>query len=91
MVKNTYLHVLTSIKSHNMQRVQKLFWLQPAHSYFVWISKTNLLLGYIYNIICRIFRINQRQNSFYAQQKFQHRDSDLDQFSVPSKILTSEF
>jgi hypothetical protein len=67
------------------------FRLQPTHSYSVWTWDSNLLLWYIYKIIYSLFHINQRQYFFWAQQKFQRRDSDLDQFWVTSKKFMSEF
>jgi hypothetical protein len=39
----------------------------------------NLLIDYIYKIICNIFQINQRQDFFWTQQKIQQRDPDLDE------------
>jgi hypothetical protein len=53
--------------SKNCSRLQ--LGLQHTHSYFVWTHKTNLLLEYTYKIIYSIFRINQRYDFFWAQQK----------------------
>jgi hypothetical protein len=65
--------------------------LQPAHSYSVWTPKMNILIGYIYKIICSLFCINQRHDFFWMQQKIQSQDSDLDQFYVALKFLMPGF
>jgi hypothetical protein len=54
---------------------------RPAH--FQLLKQIYYLDIYIYiytQIIYSIFCINQHQHFFWTQKKFQHRDSDLDQF-----------
>jgi hypothetical protein len=49
------------------------FQLQPAHSYSDWAPKMNLLLGYMYKIICSLFRINQCQDFCRHNKNFNIR------------------
>jgi hypothetical protein len=82
VVENTSLHDLTLIKSNSVSK--NCFQLQLGHSYFPILFGILKQIYYlsIYKIICSLFHINQRHDFFWAQQKIQCRDSDLDQLLV---------
>jgi hypothetical protein len=60
-----------------------------THILFV-LKNESITWVFIYKILCSLFRIDQHQDFFWAQQIFQCRDSNLDQLWVTPRFLMLE-